>query len=106
MAQWKRARLLSCSPGFEIKYINGEVNKKQFGFVPTNWEETLTKLSTYFFTLLVKKYKQLPDLIYDENGLNDIPNPNLINVLKCYNNNHTDKKCRASKLLGIFLDKS
>jgi hypothetical protein len=32
-----------------MQYINGKVNKKQFGFVPTNWQETLTKLSTCFF---------------------------------------------------------
>ncbi len=90
-----------------IQYVNGEINKMAVWFRANKLAVNVSKTKYMIFHTNSKKIDEnLPHLIYDENELNEIPNPNLINTLERYHNNHPDKKCRAYKLLGIFLDEN
>jgi len=88
-----------------ISDINIEINKMAVWFRANRLAVNIDKTKYIIFRMKGKTIDiNTPNIEYNANEPNTPVNPDLITTLERYHDHHTDTKCRAYKLLGIYLD--
>jgi len=85
--------------------VNNEINKIAVWFRANKLAGNISKTKYMVFRMKGKKIdKNMPEVIYNANEINQPPDSNLITTLERYHDNHLNKECRYYKYLGIYLD--
>jgi len=88
-----------------IAKINQDINKMAIWFKANKLALNKSKTKYIIFRAKGKKIPEnLPPIIIDENEQNKPYDNDNVTIIERYHNNHENSKCRAYKLLGIYLD--
>ena len=88
-----------------IQSINIDIKNMATWFRANKLAVNINKTKYIIFRAKGKKVpNDLPPVIYDENDPDRPFDNNRVTVLERYHEKHTNKECRAYKLLGIYLD--